>query len=213
MAVAPDPVPGPGELLVAVKATALNRADLLQRIGKYKPPPGASHILGLEMAGVVERVGDGEIGWKPGDRVSALLPGGGYAEKAVIPAGMAMRIPDRLSFEEAAAIPEVFLTAYLNLFVLGELTAGETALIHAGGRWVVIGGLGGQTVERFNLAAFLGKRIRLQFSPCVRCRCRTKSGSQSSSSALLGIGSTAEHLRPSSIGFIRGRRRKKRMRT
>lgn len=128
---APDPIPGDDELLVAVRATALNRADLLQRKGEYPPPPGASTIIGLEMAGVVERVGSRVQGWKVGDRVCALLPGGGYAQKAVIPAGMAMAIPEQFSFEEATAIPEVFLTAYLNLFVLGGLRAGEHVLIHA----------------------------------------------------------------------------------
>jgi tumor protein p53-inducible protein 3 len=129
--VAPDPVPGDDELLVTVRATALNRADLLQRVGKYPPPPGASTIIGLEMSGVVEKAGRNVKGWSVGDRVCALLPGGGYAQKAVIPAGMAIAIPDQLSFEEAAAIPEAYLTAYLNLFVLGNLSAGEYVLIHA----------------------------------------------------------------------------------
>ena len=128
---APDPIPRDEDLLVSVKATALNRADLLQRAGKYPPPPGASTIMGLEMAGVVEEVGSNVRGWKAGDRVCALLPGGGYAQKAVIPAGMAMCIPDGLTFEEAAAIPEVFLTAYLNLFELGRIARGERVLIHA----------------------------------------------------------------------------------
>ncbi|HET7577702.1 MAG TPA: NAD(P)H-quinone oxidoreductase [Bacillales bacterium] len=126
------PVPAENELLVQVKATALNRADLLQKRGGYPPPKGASPILGLEMAGVVEETGAGVNGWKEGDRVFALLPGGGYAEYAVVPEGMAMRIPDNFSFEEAAAIPEVFLTAYLNLFWLGGLKAGYDVLIHAG---------------------------------------------------------------------------------
>ncbi|WP_240647399.1 NAD(P)H-quinone oxidoreductase [Paenibacillus nanensis] len=124
-----EPKLADGELLVRVKATALNRADLLQKRGQYPPPPGATAILGLEMAGVVE----GPAGpWKKGDRVMALLPGGGYAERVRLPADMAMPIPDRLSFAEAASIPEVFLTAYLNLFKLGGLKAGRTALIHAG---------------------------------------------------------------------------------
>jgi tumor protein p53-inducible protein 3 len=129
---AEEPVISDHELLVSVKATALNRADLLQKRGLYPPPKGASPILGLEMAGVVEEAGEQVTGWKPGDRVFALLPGGGYAERVSIPAGMAIRIPDNFSFEEAAAIPEVFLTAYLNLFVLGGLKAGQTVLIHAG---------------------------------------------------------------------------------
>ncbi|MCL6548369.1 MAG: LUD domain-containing protein, partial [Alicyclobacillus sp.] len=112
----PDPQPGPGDLLVRVRATALNRADLLQRRGLYPPPPGASDVLGLEMAGEVVSAGpECEGQWRPGERVCALLPGGGYAELAAVPANMAMRIPDGMSFEEAAAIPEVFLTAYIGL--------------------------------------------------------------------------------------------------
>lgn len=128
----PDPAPKDDELLVRVRATALNRADLLQRRGKYPPPKGASGILGLEMAGEVAEVGSMGEGMRPGDRVFALLPGGGYAQKAVVPAGMAMRIPDGLSYEEAAAIPEAFLTAYHNLFFLGCLQPGMTVLVHAG---------------------------------------------------------------------------------
>jgi putative PIG3 family NAD(P)H quinone oxidoreductase len=126
---APDPQPAADELLVRVHATAVNRADLLQRRGAYPPPPGASPILGLELAGeVVTPAGD----WHTGDRVMAVVTGGGYAELAAVPAGMAMRIPERLSYEQAAAIPEAFLTAYLNLFTLGRLQPGETVLVHAG---------------------------------------------------------------------------------
>lgn len=129
---AEKPKPAENEMLVKVKATALNRADLLQKRGGYPPPEGASSILGLEMAGVVEETGSGVSDWSPGDRVFALLPGGGYAEYAVVPTDMAMRIPDNFSFEEAAAIPEVFLTAYMNLFWLGGLRTGGHVLIHAG---------------------------------------------------------------------------------
>jgi tumor protein p53-inducible protein 3 len=126
---APDPQPGADELLVRVHATAVNRADLLQRAGAYPPPPGASPILGLELAGeVVTPAGE----WLLGDRMMAVVTGGGYAELATVPVGMALRIPDRFSYEQAAAIPEAFLTAYLNLFTLGRLLPGETALIHAG---------------------------------------------------------------------------------
>ena len=126
---APDPQPAEGELLVRVHATSANRADTLQRRGNYPPPEGASPILGLELAGeVVEGVGE----WQPGDRVMAVVAGGGYAELAAVPAGMAIRIPERLSFEQAAAIPEAFLTAFLNLFTLGQLKGGERVLIHAG---------------------------------------------------------------------------------
>ena len=126
---APDPEPSDGELLVRVRASAVNRADILQRRGGYAPPPGASPILGLELAGeVVQPAG----AWQAGDRVMAVVTGGGYAELAAVPAGMAIRIPEQFSFAEAAAIPEAFLTAYLNLFTLGRLQAGETALVHAG---------------------------------------------------------------------------------
>lgn len=132
----PDPLPKDDELLVRVRATALNRADLLQRRGKHPPPEGASGILGLEMAGEVCGAGPACEGWSPGDRVCALLPGGGYAQKATMPAGMGMRIPDGLSYEEAAAIPEAFLTAYHNLFLLGGFRPGMTVLVHAGGSGV-----------------------------------------------------------------------------
>ena len=125
------PVCGPGELLVKVHATAVNRADLLQKKGKYPAPAGTSPILGLEMSGVVEEVGPDVQGWEAGDRVASLLNGGGYAEYVVIPQDMAFRIPDKLTLTEAAAIPEVFLTAYLNMIQLGKLQAGERVLIHA----------------------------------------------------------------------------------
>lgn len=129
---APTPEAGPGELLVRVRAAGVNRADLQQREGKYPPPPGASDILGLEVAGEITAVGAGVSGWQSGARVMALLPGGGYAEYAAIPAAMAMPLPDNLSFEHAAGIPEAFLTAHLALFPLGDLTAGQAVLIHAG---------------------------------------------------------------------------------
>lgn len=127
-----DPRPGAGELLVRVRATALNRLDLLQREGRYPVSPGAPETLGVEMAGEVVGWGEGVAGWSRGDRVCALLLGGGYAELTTVPAGMAMPIPANLSFEQAAALPEAFLTAYLNLIVLGGLSAGDYALIHAG---------------------------------------------------------------------------------
>ena len=132
-----DPAYQPDELLVRVHATGINRADLLQRRGLYPPPPGASPILGMEMAGEILEVG-ANCGsrWRPGQRVMALLAGGGYAEKVAFPAAHAMALPDNLSFEEGAAIPEAFLTAYLNLFILGELKPGQTVLVHAGGSGV-----------------------------------------------------------------------------
>ncbi|SDX06451.1 putative NAD(P)H quinone oxidoreductase, PIG3 family [Marininema mesophilum] len=128
----PTPKPTPNELLVRVKATALNRADIMQREGKYPPPSDASPILGLEMAGIVEEVGENSGPWKKGDRVFGLLPGGGYAEYAVIPGEMAMPIPEGMSFFEAAGVAEVFLTAWQALFWIGRLQAGERVLIHAG---------------------------------------------------------------------------------
>jgi putative PIG3 family NAD(P)H quinone oxidoreductase len=128
----PDISYGPDEALIDVRAAAVNRADLMQARGNYPPPPGASEILGLEMAGVVREVGAGVSGWRPGDRVCALLPGGGYAEYAAVPAGMLMRIPEDWTFAQAAAVPEVWFTAYINLFDEGQLKSGETAIIHAG---------------------------------------------------------------------------------
>ncbi len=125
---APDPQPAPDELLVRVRAAGVNRADLLQRMGKYPPPPGASPILGLEIAGeVVEAAGN----WRRGDRVMAVVTGGAYAEMATVPANQALPIPSMFSFAQAAAIPEAWQTAYLNLFTLGGLQAGEHVLIHA----------------------------------------------------------------------------------
>jgi len=129
----PDPEPREGELLVRVRAAGVNRADLLQRRGRYPPPPGESEIMGLEIAGEVETAAPP---FKRGDRVMALLAGGGYAEKARVPAAQAMLVPEGLSFEEAAAIPEAFLTAWLNVFMLAELKAGEAVIVHAGGSGV-----------------------------------------------------------------------------
>lgn len=119
---APEPAPRDGEVLVRVRATAVNRADLLQAAGKYPPPPGESEILGLEASGVVEGTDE---------RVCFLLPGGGYAQRVAVPRGMLMPVPAGLSFEEAAAIPEAWFTAYLNLFREGALAAGEVVLLHA----------------------------------------------------------------------------------
>lgn len=130
------PTPGDHEILVKIEATALNRADLLQRQGNYPSPEGTSSILGLEMAGIVEKTGSRVSRWKPGDFVFSLLPGGGYAGFCVIHEQMAMPIPENLSFEEAAAIPETFLTAFQALSWLGRLEQRETVLIHAGGSGV-----------------------------------------------------------------------------
>lgn len=126
------PTPGPNELLVKVEATALNRADILQRKGKYPPPEGASELIGLELAGTVAQTGGNVKKWREGDRVFGLLPGGGYAQYAVIHEDMAMPAPSYLSFEEAAVIPEAFLTAFQSLVWLGKIQNQEKVLIHAG---------------------------------------------------------------------------------
>lgn len=127
---------GANDLRIRVRATAVNRADLLQREGHYPPPPGASHVLGMECAGDVIEVGGSVTGWSRGDRAMALLAGGGYAEEAVVDAGSAMHVPDALKDEEAGAMPEVFLTAFLNVFELARAKAGETLLVHGGGSGV-----------------------------------------------------------------------------
>ncbi len=132
----PPPQHGPDEVRIQVHATAVNRADLLQVAGKYPTVSGASEILGLEAAGEIVEVGSEVVGWEAGDRVFALLPGGGYAESVTVPAQMLMAVPKRLSFAEAAALPEVFLTAFQSLVVLAHLESGEIVLIHAGGSGV-----------------------------------------------------------------------------
>ena len=141
LAAVPDPVPTSEQILVRVCATALNRADTLQRRGAYPPPPGESEILGLELAGEVEAVGSAVTYVKPGDRVCALVGGGGYAEKAVFDARMAIPIPEGWSFTDAAAVPEVFFTAQETMFTLGGLKAGETVLIHAAASGVGTAGI------------------------------------------------------------------------
>lgn len=125
----PAPEPGPGEVRIRVVAAGLNRADLLQMRGQYPPPPGASSIPGLECAGVVDRLGVGVEGFRIGDRVMALLAGGGQGESVAVPAGQLMPVPANLTLEEAAAIPEAALTAWTNLVVEGQLLAGEKVLV------------------------------------------------------------------------------------
>ncbi len=136
-----DPMYGPDEVLVDIHAAALNRADLMQRAGNYPPPSGASDILGLEMAGRIAGVGANVTDWQIGDRVCALLPGGGYAEQVNVPQQMLIPIPDNWSYEQGAAIPEVFLTAFVNLFIEAGLQEGETVLIHGGASGVGTAGI------------------------------------------------------------------------
>jgi putative PIG3 family NAD(P)H quinone oxidoreductase len=127
------PKPGEGQVLVKVAATTINRPDLVQREGKYPPPPGDSEILGLEVAGVISELGSGVSGWAVGDRVISLVGGGGYAEYAVAYASHLMRIPGSMSFGEAACVCESYLTAFLNVFMIGGLQDGNTAILHGGG--------------------------------------------------------------------------------
>ncbi len=145
------PKPGDKEILVKVEATAINRADTLQRQGKYPPPNGASPIMGLEMSGTIVSVGEHCTYRKKGDRVFGLLSGGGYAEYCVIHEDMALEIPESLSFVEATAIPEVFLTAFQALKWLGKLKESETVLIHAGAS-----GVGSAAIQ---LAREIGAKI------------------------------------------------------
>ena len=126
------PTAGRGEVLIRVHATAINRADLMQRRGFYPPPPGASAIMGLECAGEIAALGAGVTRWQIGDRVCALLSGGGYAEYAVAPEGSVLPVPAGLDFVQAAALPEVFATAWLNLFMEAGLQVGEKVILHAG---------------------------------------------------------------------------------
>lgn len=126
----PDPAAGPGQIRIRVRAAGINRPDILQRLGRYPAPPGASDILGLEVAGEVDQVGDGVTRWSVGDRVCALLGGGGYAEFAVVDARHALPVPHGMDFVQAAALPETICTVFANVFEAGALKAGETLLIH-----------------------------------------------------------------------------------
>jgi len=159
---APAPALGAGEIRIRVAATAVNRADLLQRQGLYPPPPGASPILGLECAGVVAEVAAGVTGFRPGERAMALLAGGGYAEEVVVPAACAMHVPERLDLEQAAAVPEVFLTVFSNVFQLGALPASGSVLVHGGGS-----GIGTATIALVKAA---GGRVYVTAGSPEKCR-------------------------------------------
>lgn len=129
----PDPRPGPGEVLIDVAASAVNRADMMQRQGFYPPPKGAPAYPGLECSGTIAALGEGVTGWRPGEQVCALLAGGGYAEKVAVPAGQLLRAPQSTTLTEAAALPETVCTVYSNVFQGAHLASGETLLIHGGG--------------------------------------------------------------------------------
>ncbi len=126
------PSPGPGQVLIRVHAAGVNRPDLVQRAGRYPPPPGAPETLGLEVAGVIDAVGSNVTKWKGGEKVCALVPGGAYAEYALAHEGSCMPIPEPLSFTEAAGLPETVLTVWNNVFEMGKLKPGEALLIHGG---------------------------------------------------------------------------------
>ncbi|MGW7238887.1 NAD(P)H-quinone oxidoreductase [Streptomyces sp. NPDC054804] len=128
----PDPVPGEGEVLVEVVASAVNRADILQRQGNYNPPPGASAYPGLECSGRIVEIGPGVSGWSVGDEVCALLAGGGYAQKVAVPAGQLLPVPAGVDLKQAAALPEVACTVWSNVFMISHLRPGETLLVHGG---------------------------------------------------------------------------------
>jgi len=162
---APAPELTPGALRLRVAATAVNRADLMQRKGHYPPPPGAPDILGLECAGEVIELGEGVTGWSRGDRAMALLAGGGYAEEVVVDAGSALPIPASMDFERAAAVPEVFITVFLKVFLLGGLQDGGSVLVHGGGS-----GIGTTTIQ---LVKHVGGTVVVTAGSdekCARCR-------------------------------------------
>jgi putative PIG3 family NAD(P)H quinone oxidoreductase len=147
----PDPVCGPGEVVVDVVAAAVNRADLLQRQGHYPPPPGASEVPGLECSGIISEVGPEVTGWSVGDEVCALLSGGGYAERVAVPAGQLLPKPSGVELATAAALPEVTCTVWSNVFMLAGLRAGEVFLVHGGGS-----GIGTMAIQ---LAVRAGARV------------------------------------------------------
>ncbi|MFF7453724.1 NAD(P)H-quinone oxidoreductase [Kitasatospora sp. NPDC008115] len=147
----PDPVPGEGEVLVEVAATAVNRADLLQRQGFYDPPPGSPRHPGLECAGRIAALGPGVSGWAVGDEVCALLVGGGYAERVAVPVGQLLPVPPGLTPEQAAALPEVVCTVWSNVFLTAHLRPGETVLVHGGAS-----GIGTMAIQ---LAKAVGARV------------------------------------------------------
>jgi putative PIG3 family NAD(P)H quinone oxidoreductase len=158
----PVPHPADGEVLVKVAAAGVNRPDVLQRLGLYPPPPGASDIPGLEIAGTVAMLGDNAARWRVGDKVTALVPGGGYAEYCAVHETNALTLPEPLSFAEAACVPETVFTVWHNLFQRGGLTAGETALIHGG-----TSGIGTTVIQ---LAKAYGAKIIVTAGSDAKCR-------------------------------------------
>ena len=157
-----DPRPGPGEVAIDVVASAVNRADLLQRQGNYPVPPGASEILGLECSGRISALGDGVTGWSVGDEVCALLAGGGYAQKVVVPAVQVLPVPDGVSIEEAGGLPEVACTVWSNVFQVGGLREGDTFLIQGGSSGIGTHAIQIAKARGARVAATAGNPDRLQ---------------------------------------------------
>ena len=158
----PVPKPGRGEVLIKIAAAGLNGADLSQRQGRYPVPPGASDLLGLEASGTIVALGEDAAGWKPGDEVCVLLNGGGYAEYCVAPAAHCLPVPRGLSVVEAAALPEVVMTVWLNVFEIGRLAPGEVLLVHGGSS-----GIGTTAIQ---LARALGSRVLATAGSAEKCR-------------------------------------------
>ena len=161
----PLPELGFGEVLIEVHASAVNRADLIQRVGGYPPPPGASNTLGLECSGVIAEIGEGVADFSVGDRVCALLTGGGHAEFVNVPAGQVLPIPDGLSFAEAASLPEVFATAYLNLFLEVDTRLGDHVLLHAGASGVGTAAI--QMCQVFGMPCFVTVGSDEKIQSCI----------------------------------------------
>ncbi len=166
----PDPVPGPGEVLIRIAAAGVNRPDVMQRQGRYPPPPGASDIPGLEVAGIIESLGEGAGRWRVGDAVCALVSGGGYATKCVAPSVQCLPVPTPLDLVAAAAIPETFFTVWTNVFDRGRLQAGETALFHGGSS-----GIGTTAIQ---LAAARGARVFATAGSPDKCRACERLGAE-----------------------------------
>jgi len=166
----PKPAMAPGEVMIKVEAAGVNRPDVMQRMGHYPPPPGASDIPGLEVAGVVVKVAHGVSEWRMGDRVCALAAGGGYAEFCVVPAPQCLPIPRGMDFVHAAAIPETFFTVWTNVFERGHLQAGETILIHGGSS-----GIGTTAIQ---LAHAFGARVFATAGSAAKCTACERLGAE-----------------------------------
>ncbi|HAK62699.1 MAG TPA: NAD(P)H-quinone oxidoreductase [Alphaproteobacteria bacterium] len=166
----PTPAPGRGEVLIRVAAAGVNRPDVMQRQGFYPPPPGAPETPGLEVAGTIAAIGEGVSGWKSGDRVCALVAGGGYAEYCVAPAPQCLTVPEGLNMVEAAAIPETFFTVWTNLFDGGRLKSGEALLVHGGGS-----GIGTSAIQ---IAKAFGARVFATAGSEEKCRACVELGAE-----------------------------------